>query len=394
LIDEMNTAFPDSAFVCYSINKFIAQTGGRLDQRTQVLTLTEAGLKVLQDSTLDGKAIMATLKKHTPALPYRSERGIEGIFERMRLSLRALADIATANLGYGIRTNLVWIGSGFPLLDELGLTADEREPILAAIRHVSSRLLQSRVVVYTVDPETVGSWGEIDPAERLPVQHGLQPSRVTLTSNFGDLALQKFAEQTGGRDIYGRNDIDRQVAAAIAEGNTAYALSYYPSDTNFDGKFRKITVEIGLPQLQVHARDGYYALSDVGTPSTESAQRDMQFALASRLPHTAISVSAKRSDLHLNISADPSVFAWKPSAGGGQECDVLIGFIGAGSRGVEDTHFKLFRARKNQVRAQPAGPQRLEFSVDLPLEMQAGSRFRVAVRDADSGRIGTAEAID
>ena len=250
----MNTAFTDSAFVCHSIEKSIAQTGGRLDRRTQVLTLTGAGLKVLVDSTLDGKAIMATLKNHTPALPYRSESGIEGVFERMRLSLRALADIATANVGYGIRTNLVWIGSGFPFLNELALTTDQREPILAAIRHVSSRLLQSRIVVYTVDPETVGSRGEIDPAERLPVQHGLQTFRITLTSNFGNLALQKFAEQTGGRDIYGRNDIDHEVAAAIAEGNTAYALSYYPSDANFDGKFRKITVETGRPQLQVHAR--------------------------------------------------------------------------------------------------------------------------------------------
>jgi len=184
------------------------------------------------------------------------------------------------------------------------------------------------------------------------------------------------------------------VPAGVRRRAGSDALSYYPSDANFDGKFRKIIVETGRPQLQVHARDGYYALPDVGAPSLESAQRDMQFALASRLPHTAISVSAKRSDLHLNISADPSMFAWKPSAGGGQECDVLIGFIGAGSRGVEDTHFKLFRARRNQVRAQPAGPQRLEFSVDLPLEMQAGSRFRVGVLDADSGRIGTAEAIN
>ena len=47
LIDEMNTAFPDSAFVCYSIDKLIGLTVGHLDQRTQILTLTDAGLKVL-----------------------------------------------------------------------------------------------------------------------------------------------------------------------------------------------------------------------------------------------------------------------------------------------------------------------------------------------------------
>jgi len=59
---------------------------------------------------------------------------------------------------------------------------------------------------------------------------------------------------------------------------------------------------------------------------------------------------------------------------------------------VDDIHDKLFRARKNQVRTQIAGPQRLQFTLDLPLEVQSASIFRVAVRDANSGRIGTAEA--
>lgn len=79
----------------------------------------------------------------------------------------------------------------------------------------------------------------------------------------GDDALEKVAEQSGGRALFPASN--KQVAKAFArirdELRNRYAVSYRPAEFKPDGHFRRIRIaarRLGK-KLHVHARKGYYA---------------------------------------------------------------------------------------------------------------------------------------
>jgi VWFA-related protein len=91
----------------------------------------------------------------------------------------------------------------------------------------------------------------------------------TISSNprglnaIGDEALQRLAEQSGGRTLFAGSK--KQVAKAFAqirdELRNRYAVSYRPAEFKPDGHFRHIRImakRLGK-KLHVHARKGYYA---------------------------------------------------------------------------------------------------------------------------------------
>jgi hypothetical protein len=49
------------------------------------------------------------------------------------------------------------------------------------------------------------------------------------------------------------------VARMMADLNAYYLLRYYSSNTNLDGRFRRITVRVSRPGVRVRARTGYLA---------------------------------------------------------------------------------------------------------------------------------------
>jgi Ca-activated chloride channel homolog len=81
----------------------------------------------------------------------------------------------------------------------------------------------------------------------------------------GPRLLAEIAEQTGGRAFSATDAADLPgVAARIGiELRNQYVLAYQPSNTEKDGKYRRIEVRInpqpGLPPLKAHWRLGYYA---------------------------------------------------------------------------------------------------------------------------------------
>jgi VWFA-related protein len=74
-------------------------------------------------------------------------------------------------------------------------------------------------------------------------------------------AAKKLAEETGGRVLSASSDKKLMEAfdEISAELRSQYTLGYYPTNSERDGKFRKIKVETVNHDLKVLARKGYYA---------------------------------------------------------------------------------------------------------------------------------------
>jgi hypothetical protein len=76
--------------------------------------------------------------------------------------------------------------------------------------------------------------------------------------------MGELAERTGGKAFYNTNDFGKAVRSSMDDGSTYYTLSYYPSDKNWNGKFRKISVRLNSSDARLRYRLGYFAMD----PST------------------------------------------------------------------------------------------------------------------------------
>lgn len=77
----------------------------------------------------------------------------------------------------------------------------------------------------------------------------------------GDKALQQLADATGGRAFFPFKvkDIKNSFAAIEDELRSQYVISYHPADFEADGRYRPILITALKKDLQVRARQGYYA---------------------------------------------------------------------------------------------------------------------------------------
>jgi VWFA-related protein len=72
-------------------------------------------------------------------------------------------------------------------------------------------------------------------------------------------AMAQLARETGGIFVEDTNDLLKGIRRAFADGREGYVLAYIPSNTNLDGKFRKIAVEAKGKSLHIAAKTGYWA---------------------------------------------------------------------------------------------------------------------------------------
>jgi VWFA-related protein len=77
--------------------------------------------------------------------------------------------------------------------------------------------------------------------------------------------LARLADDTGGFLIEQSNDLSSAFRRIDEDNQFHYLLSYSPTNTVFDGKFRTIQVKVRKPDVQVFARKGYRALRRSGT---------------------------------------------------------------------------------------------------------------------------------
>ncbi len=73
-------------------------------------------------------------------------------------------------------------------------------------------------------------------------------------------ALNRLAAETGGVALRNSNDLGRGFDAVEADLRCYYAISYAPSRTELDGRYRSIGVNVTRKGAEVRVRSGYYAV--------------------------------------------------------------------------------------------------------------------------------------
>jgi Ca-activated chloride channel homolog len=89
--------------------------------------------------------------------------------------------------------------------------------------------------------------------------------------------VEDFVEQTGGtqlvaKDRYETDEVFMKLTGLIS---TSYTIGYYPENSEFDGKFRRISLELSprgkakAGNVMIKTRNGYRALRPSATPASE-----------------------------------------------------------------------------------------------------------------------------
>ena len=135
------------------------------------------------------------------------------------------------------------------------------------IEKIAKAANDARVVIDVAQDGACGCWGVVD--------------------------LERLAKLTGGTaGIYSSPEKSQSV---IAKANTfEYHLGYYPKDTTIDSRYRKITVRVNRPGIELAYRTGYYAHKPalVMDPDERRRYNAVSRALRSSIPFTGLTVTA------------------------------------------------------------------------------------------------------
>ena len=140
--------------------------------------------------------------------------------------------------------------------------------ILASVGTVSSRLESAAVVDATRRPETsiYSSGAYTDPGTFRRADDNATTNLNTMevmsrrTEMNKQSALTDLTENTGGLVITAQNDFNGALKRVAADLNTYYVVSYQPTNEEYDGKFRAISVKLARPGATAQTRSGYFAV--------------------------------------------------------------------------------------------------------------------------------------
>lgn len=133
-------------------------------------------------------------------------------------------------------------------------------------RDTVALLARSQVAVYPVDARglTMSPTLDVTTTRNYAGTKGIARMNQDNSKFFTNTAQENqtmlaMADATGGHAFLNTNDLTKAVATAIDEGSNFYTLAYTPTNSEHDGKLRKIKIQLARQGLELTYRKGYYA---------------------------------------------------------------------------------------------------------------------------------------
>jgi hypothetical protein len=286
-----------------------------------------------------------------------------------------------------------------------------------ALRRLVDDANRASVVLYTVDTRGLAPLG-ITAADDVNTNLGNgEPSVADLQSHGDDRrrmqrdtewGLQALAQETGGVLMRNQNDLSKAVGRVLEDQRGYYVIGYAPHAASFKGSdvkpsFHRLKLSVKRPGLQVRSRAGFFgkidteaavepptpAMSLVAAVASPFASGDLRLELTSLFVHEPKAGYVLRSLLHLDTRALDL-----------REVEGLLGTklellaVTFGDNGtVVDQLGRTQDVRVAPERVEQAHREGLTFRLDVPVKKPGAYQLRVAVRDANMGKIGSANQL-
>lgn len=229
---------------------------------------------------------------------------------RVRLTLQALEEIASFVANFPGRKNLIWFSGNFPFNLFPDITSDRQLPTpsiaLDDLRSTTDKLVSNQITIYPVDarglftnPSFSASKSNSN-AFRNPAAMAQDNMKFFQQVAGEHLAMESIAEATGGKAFYNNNDLANAVTRAVEDGSNFYNIAYSPTNSTYDGKLRKIHLELSQKGYHLAYRKAYYADDPIQVAKArvkDASLTSMQLALRHAAPSS--------SDIIFNVSVTP-----------------------------------------------------------------------------------------
>jgi VWFA-related protein len=212
--------------------------------------------------------------------------------------------------------------------------------------------------------------------------------------------LWTLAADTGGKALLDNNDLGQGILQARRATSSYYILGYYTTNSNPDGKFRRVRIALASGgQAELDYRQGYYAPKVFGKFTAADKERQLEDALMLADPVTELTIAMEIAYFQLNraeyfvpitVKIPGSELALARRGGAER---TLIDFLcevkdenGATASNVRDkVEIKLTGATAAELARRP-----IEYDTGFTL-LPGRYRVKLLARDAETGRIGTYE---
>ena len=270
---------------------------------------------------------------------------------------------------------------------------------------------RSSVVVYTFDTKGLRSMSiaASDNTYEIIDGHRGQKERERL-DRFKESqdGLVYFAHQTGGKALLNSDDLNGGIQRALDEQVGYYLLAYQPGADSFDPekrKFNKLEVKVRRPGLSVSYRSGFFSSAAAPAPAATAptAERSLAKTLMSPFVSNDIAVSVNalyandasdgpyiRSFLHIDAKSlqfTEDAEGWKKAS-----FDVAAVTFGDNGMPVENIDSK-YTIKTKGATYDAMLKNGFVYVLIMPVKKPGVYQYRVALRDAGTGKIGSASQI-
>ena len=401
--DLMNVSPADQLRAFTAADKFI-RTQMKTPDLVAIMSFAAGSVKVLQDFTNDQEALFAVLEKliypddnynatADTTAAFGQDTGEFNIFNTDR-QLAALQTAVIMLKPVNEQKSLVYFAGGLRL-NGTDNQAQLRATINAAIR--------SNVAFFPVDARGLVATLPLGDATRpSPGGIGVFNGNMAMSSitNFqrSQDSLYALASDTGGKALLDNNDLAAGIVQAEQAITSYYVIGYYSTNTNLDGKFRRVKITLKeTPTAKLDYRQGYYAGKTFNKFTAADKERQLEDALMLGDPITDLTIAMEVNYFQLNraeyfvpitvkIPGSELVLA---RTGGAER--TLIDFIGE----VKDEYGTTIQNLRDKVDMKLSGETASELS-RRPIEYDTGFTLlpgkyviKFLARDSETGRIGT-----
>lgn len=330
---------------------------------------------------------------------YDRQTGLEQLRD-FRASTLAVGTLGAVNfVASGMRDlpgrkALVLITDGFTLFDR----ANPDARVISTMRRLVESANRSSVVIYTIDAK-----GLVNLAAGADVAHAGDTPKVLdlLDSQDGPMSL---ADATGGFGLRNINNLEGSLARVL-DDQLGYYLIGFETDTEpgvaASPRFRSLKVRVKRPGLRVRARSGYFGLTDLDYEKATNMRTRMARALASPFGDQRIALKmtpvfrldAKgkpvvRALTHLDATG--LTFTPRPEGGYGAKFQIVGVTVDENGAVVSQSA----QTYTLNAKTEPTPQERRNgfvYALDVPVRAAGPYMFRVAVADAASDVIGSAQ---
>ena len=348
-LDLVNTPFLDQSFARRQLMKFLANRVSS-QEPIALVAISGDGIKVLHDFTSDPAVLVAALKRVSGELPALQGTGLGSEFsseesalsnfsaqdvafvelkerDAIMVTLESFQHVAEAYAGVPGRKSLVWATAGFPFgLDptngtivmprvfsqgagyfttanggQVTMTRDGALPALpdntkiqsgsdlTSLEPLYQRTLQmlndANICVYPVDARGLVTFF---PGADVSQIRGVESFKRALWEATVQ-TMNDFADMTGGKAFYNRNDLDAAFQKA-ADDSTSYYMLSYALEKNAKPGWHKLQVKVKRSGTEVRSRNGFFVLD---AKKVDARKMDVSMALASPLDYTAVPMTVR-----------------------------------------------------------------------------------------------------